>query len=64
MENANQMQEMLTTQNVNSIIKKRDVNGRILYCVWVPGKKDFKETLDFANSLKNRYELEFRIIKE
>ena len=64
LDNASQMKQMLNTQDVQSFIKERVVNNRTLYCVWVPGKTDFKETLDYANSLKKKYQLEFRIIKE
>jgi len=63
-DNAQQMQKMLQTQKIESLIKARTVQNKMLYCVWVPGKKDFDETLQLANELKEKYQLDYRIIKE
>ena len=63
-DNADQLKKMLLTQNVNALIVKRDVNSRTLYCVWLPGKESFEQTLLYANSIKDKYELKFRIIKQ
>jgi SPOR domain len=63
-ENAEQMREMLSTQKVASIIKIRHVKNRELFCVWVIGKQNFKQTLKFADELKHTYHLDYKIIKE
>jgi len=63
-ENASQMTEMLNTQKIESKIKIRHINNTDLYCVWVLGKKDFKQTLKLADELKQKYHLDYKIIKE
>ncbi len=63
-ENAIQMSEMLNTQKIISKIKIRHVNNKKLFCVWVQGKKDFKQTLKFADELKQKYHIDYKIIKE
>jgi SPOR domain len=63
-DNAEQMQEMLSTQKVASIIKIRHVKNKELFCVWVIGKQNFKQTLKFADELKHTYHLDYKIIKE
>lgn len=63
-ENADQMKKMLDTQNVPSKIKQRVVGKNRLFCVWVIGKKEFKETLNLADELKRKYHLDYKIIKE
>jgi hypothetical protein len=63
-ENAEQMQEMLKTQKIDSKIITREVKSKTLYCVWIPGKEEFSETLNYANELKQMYHLDFNIIKE
>ncbi|MCB0280988.1 MAG: SPOR domain-containing protein [Calditrichae bacterium] len=63
-DNAQQMQQMLQTQKVESSIVKKEVNSRLLYCVWVHGKENFQQTLNLANDLKQKYHLDFKIIKE
>lgn len=63
-ENAQQMQEMLKTQKINSKIITRVVQSNKLYCVWIPGMDQFNDTLKYANELKQMYHLDFNIIKE
>jgi len=63
-ENAQQMLEMLKTQKINSKIISREVRSKTLYCVWIPGKDEFTDTLKYANELKQKYHLDFNIIKE
>ena len=63
-ENAQQMQEMLKTQKIDSKIITREVRSKTLYCVWIPGKDEFSDTLKYANELKQMYHLDFNIIKE
>lgn len=63
-ENAQQRRMFLKTQDVPSILVERQVDGRILYCVWVKGKTDFEQTLQMANRLKGKFDLEYQIMKK
>lgn len=63
-ENARQMQNMLKTQKIESKIINREVRSKKLYCVWIPGKDEFSDTLKYANELKQKYHLDFNIMKE
>lgn len=63
-DNAVQMVEMLKTQNIKSKIVPRSVNSQKLYCVWIHGKSDFNDTLNYANDLKQKYHFNYKIIKE
>ena len=63
-ENAVQLQEMLQTQNLYSRIEKRNINGNSLHCVWLDGKNDFSETLEFAEKIKEKYHLQYRILQQ
>lgn len=63
-ENATQMSDMLNTQKIKSKIKIRRINSKNLFCIWVLGKGDFRQTLMFAEELKQKYHLDYRIIKE
>ncbi len=62
-ENARQLQNSLHQQKINSQIVKRIVNERNLYCVWVTGGNSLDETLRIADKIKNRFKLEYRILK-
>ncbi|MEJ2053429.1 MAG: SPOR domain-containing protein [Calditrichaceae bacterium] len=62
-ENAKQLIRMLATQNIIAKMVDRTVDQRNLYCVWLEGMEDFKETYDYANVIKEKYDLKFRIIK-
>lgn len=62
-DNAIQLIKMLGLNNISSKIVTRKVNSNVLYCVWIDGKSNFEQTNEYANSLKNKYRLEYRIIK-
>ena len=62
-ENANQLVKMLATQNIPARIVERKIESKKLYCVWLDGKEDFKKTFNYANVIKEKYDLKFRIIK-
>lgn len=64
LDNAKQMQGMLKTQKIDSKIITKQVQSKQLYCVWIPGKEEFNDTLEYANELKQMYHLNFNIIKE
>lgn len=63
-DNARQLSEMLKTQNVNCTIVLRTINERQLFCVWIEGKATLDQTMEYANRIRERYDLNFRIIKE
>ncbi len=63
-ENAAQLQNMLKTQNIKASIVEKTINGKILFLVWIKGKSDFESTLNEANSLREKYDLDYRIIKK
>ena len=63
-DNAEQMKKMLDTQKIDSKIITREVQSKTLYCVWIPGKDEFNDTLNYANELKQLYHLDFNIMKE
>jgi hypothetical protein len=63
-DNANQLSDMLTTQNVPTKIVLRTVGRNQLFCVWIEGKSTLDQTMEYANQIKERYDLNFRIIKE
>ena len=62
-ENAGQLIKMLATQNIKARIVERKIEQKKLFCVWLEGKEDFKKTYDYANVIKEKYDLKFRIIK-
>jgi len=63
-DNARQMVNMLRTQNYSVRVKERVINNRTLYCVWVNGAKDFQATLKLADQLRQKYHLNYKLIKE
>lgn len=63
-DNAEQLQSMLETQNIKCSIVPRNIGGTKLFCVWIKGKTSLDETISFANDIKERYDLNYRIIKE
>jgi len=62
-DNARELSQMLATQDLPSRIVERTVNGKTLFCVWIEGKKSFEGTLKYADKIKSKYDLEYRIIK-
>ena len=63
-DNAKQMKSMLDTQKIEAQIVTRKVNNNSLFCVWVTGDNDFNSTLKFAEELKEKYHLDYKIIKK
>ncbi|MGD9898433.1 MAG: SPOR domain-containing protein [Calditrichaceae bacterium] len=63
-ENAVQLMDMLSTQNIDSKIIEREINDKKLFCVWINGLENLDDTLKFANEIKEKYDLDFRIIKK
>lgn len=62
-DNARELSQMLATQDLPARIVERTVNGKTLFCVWVEGKNSFESTLQYADKIKSKYDLEYRIIK-
>ena len=63
-DNAAQLQKMLQTQNLYTRIENRNINGKSLHCVWLDGKNGFSETLEFAEKIKEKYYLQYRILQQ
>ena len=63
-ENASQLQNMLKTQNIKAVIIEKKINSKQLYLVWIEGKSNFEDTLKEANLLREKYDLDYRIIKK
>jgi len=61
--NAENLSRQLLEKGLNTIIKKREVNNIPLYCVWMDGKKNFSQTLKYAEILKNKHKFKYRIIE-
>jgi len=63
-DNALQRKEFLAVQNIQSTVIERKVNGKTLFCVWIPGQNSVDETLTLANRIKQKYALNFQIMKK
>ena len=63
-DNAMQLVGFLAVQNIQSGIVQKIRDGKILYCVWIPGKVNLDETLHMANEIKQKYALEYQIKKK
>jgi len=62
-ENAEQLQKMLETQNLESKVVIRTINRKLLYCVWLNGYEEFNKTLKYAENIEQKYQLQYRIIQ-
>jgi len=62
-DNARELSQMLGTQDLPTRIVERNINGKTLFCVWIEGKNSFESTLKYADKIKSKYDLEYRIIK-
>ena len=63
-ENAQQRRMFLKTQDIQSVLVERNLDGRTLYCVWIKGYADIEKTLEMANRLKSKFDLEYQIMKK
>lgn len=63
-ENAAQRVNFLKTQDIQSSIVTRKVNDKTLYCVWIEAQKDLDKSLEQAKKIKQKYDLEFQIMKK
>jgi hypothetical protein len=63
-ENAERLQKMLATQNIRAEIVTRVQNAKTLYCVWISGLESLDQTMEYAQTLKEKYDLSYHIIKE
>jgi len=61
--NARHLQDGLRAQKIESQIVTRVVNGRNLYCVWVNGEHSLEATLKTADNIKERFQVEYRILE-
>ncbi len=63
-ENARQRVAFLKTQDVKSRLVERVINSKTLYCVWIEGKKDLDKSLEYTKKIKQKFDLEFQIMKK
>jgi hypothetical protein len=61
-DNANQLRDMLATQNIDSRVVERELGTQLLFCVWINGSETREATTSYAEELKEKYRLEYRII--
>jgi glycosyltransferase involved in cell wall biosynthesis len=62
-DNAQKMLEILNQQRLDASIVERQINGKPLYCVWITGKNDPDATHDYAEELKRKYNIPYRIVQ-
>jgi hypothetical protein len=62
-ENANDLAGYLQGKKLEVSVVNRNVSGSMLYCVWVEGGSDFKNTENIAKEIKKKYQLSYRIVK-
>lgn len=63
-ENAEQRRRFLKTQDIPTTLVKRNVNGKTLFCVWVKGKQNLETTIKYAERLKQKFDLNYQIMKK
>jgi hypothetical protein len=63
-ENAKQRCDMLATQHITAEIVIKKSGSKNLFCVWIKGYPTFDETIRYANTIKSKYDLDFRILKK
>jgi len=61
--NADDLADVLRRKKVNVSVVERNINNKILYCVWVQGDEDYSATKDIAETIKSKYKLTYRILK-
>ena len=62
-ENANTIKEKLQSHAINAVIVERTVNKKNLFCVWINGKNNFEDTKEYAEMIKKKLNLDYRILK-
>jgi len=62
--NAEQRVQFLKIQDIHSKIITRKVNDKTLYCVWIEAQTDLDKSLEQAKKIKQKYDLEFQIMKK
>ena len=63
-ENAEQRRKFLKLQDISSQVIKRTINGKQFFCVWISGRDDLEKTLNYAEQLKHKFDLEYQIMKK
>jgi hypothetical protein len=62
-ENADDLTVYLKGKNLDVNVVRREINGSILFCVWVEGESDIAGTEELAKEIKEKYDLSYRIVK-
>jgi len=61
-ENAQYLQKILQSHNIASRVVSREIEGKSFFCVWLDGKSNFEETREYAENIKRKLNLQYRII--
>ena len=62
--NADELADVLRKKKINVRVVDRNINDKILYCVWIEGDSDYSSTKSIAEDIKTRYKLTYRILKQ
>jgi hypothetical protein len=62
-DNANDLAGFLRGKKLEVSVVTRKVGGNNLFCVWVEGGSDFKNSEDIAVEIKKKYKLSYQIVK-
>jgi hypothetical protein len=61
--NADELADVLRRKKIDVKVVDRNINGEILYCVWIEGDSDYSLTKSIAEDVKSQYKLTYRILK-
>ncbi len=61
--NAAELADILKRRKIKAEVVERNINDKILYCVWIQGDEDYSETKEIAEDIKSNYKLTYRILK-
>jgi hypothetical protein len=62
-DNANDLAGFLKGKELEVSVVSRNIAGNILYCVWLKGDSNFENTEKFAEEIKEKYDLSYRIVQ-
>ena len=62
-ENANDLAEYLKDKKLDVSVVRREIDGKVLYCVWVDGESSIDQTEKVAEEIKKNFRLSYRIMK-
>ncbi len=62
-DNAKKMLDLLSQHRLDAKIVNREINGKALFCVWISGTNDSDQTRKYAEEIKDKYNISYRIVK-